>query len=474
MVEEGLLSAEELAHALQAQAESGKPLGETLVALGYASPGAVANALAEQHGGLLRTEFGVSTGLSSADDRPALHAAPPVAPLSPAPGTEHEHDGGEPGSPLGAGLRLAGAPAPAAAPLAESASPPAAAAAPAQLSSEEKAVEIAKFASLHTDLDAVRAELEQKSTHLTEVTARLDETLSQLRASQSARDAFAAKAAELEAKGQLAAEPDPAVAARVQELEAQLQAAAADRDALQQKLLEADAPAAPDPALTARVQELEAHIEDMKNVVAAAEAHAEAETASIRTLESELQTVGAGRDALAEQVAALQTKLNETLEATATATPDPVVTARVEELEQQLQTTAAGRDALAEQVAALQTKLNETLEAPVAAPDPVMHRPRRRARTAAAGCCRRSGRAAAEAARGRGACRGRCAADHPRPGARVTPSGRDPRAGGPHPEPHRAADEAQRHRSGTRSRGGACKRRRRRARDRGRVPAEGG
>ena len=89
------------------------------------------------------------------------------------------------------------------------------AAAPAPVSSEEKAAEIAKFASLHTDLDAARAELEQKTTHLTEISARLDDTLSQLRASQSARDAFAAKAAELEANSQLTAEPDP-LAERVQ------------------------------------------------------------------------------------------------------------------------------------------------------------------------------------------------------------------------------------------------------------------
>ena len=63
MVEEGLLADEELEHALAEQSRTGRPLGKILVELGYVSSGAVANALAEQHGGLLKTEFGISAGL---------------------------------------------------------------------------------------------------------------------------------------------------------------------------------------------------------------------------------------------------------------------------------------------------------------------------------------------------------------------------------------------------------------------------
>ena len=80
MVDEGLLSPEQLEHALAQQIQTGKQLGETLVELGYASPGAVANALAEQHGGLLRTEFGVSTGLRVVEGNGGLQQSPPVAP----------------------------------------------------------------------------------------------------------------------------------------------------------------------------------------------------------------------------------------------------------------------------------------------------------------------------------------------------------------------------------------------------------
>lgn len=63
MVDEGFLTPEQLTHALEEQSRTGRPLGSILVALGFVSAGAVGNALAEQHGGLLKTEFGVSPGL---------------------------------------------------------------------------------------------------------------------------------------------------------------------------------------------------------------------------------------------------------------------------------------------------------------------------------------------------------------------------------------------------------------------------
>jgi hypothetical protein len=63
MVEAGLLSSEGLDLALAEQARSGRRLGEVIVALGLASHGAVANALAEQNGAPLRTEHGFAIGL---------------------------------------------------------------------------------------------------------------------------------------------------------------------------------------------------------------------------------------------------------------------------------------------------------------------------------------------------------------------------------------------------------------------------
>ena len=70
MCRAGLLTETELEHALSVQASSGRPLGDVIVSLGYASPGAVANALAEQHGGTLKTEYGISTGLGSKKPKP--------------------------------------------------------------------------------------------------------------------------------------------------------------------------------------------------------------------------------------------------------------------------------------------------------------------------------------------------------------------------------------------------------------------
>ena len=76
MVEEGFLTPEQLEAAIAEQHRMSKPLGQVLVELGLASAGAVANALAEQHGGLLKTEFGVSAGLHP-------HAAEPAPALAP-------------------------------------------------------------------------------------------------------------------------------------------------------------------------------------------------------------------------------------------------------------------------------------------------------------------------------------------------------------------------------------------------------
>ena len=79
MVEEGFLGTEELTRALEEQERTGRPLGKILVELGFVSAGAVANALAEQHGGLLKTEFGISAGLHAVEEEPAAPAPDPAA-----------------------------------------------------------------------------------------------------------------------------------------------------------------------------------------------------------------------------------------------------------------------------------------------------------------------------------------------------------------------------------------------------------
>ncbi len=64
MVESALITQEQLTVALEEQRRTSQPLGAVLIDLRLASPGAIANALAEQHGGLLKTEYGVSAGLA--------------------------------------------------------------------------------------------------------------------------------------------------------------------------------------------------------------------------------------------------------------------------------------------------------------------------------------------------------------------------------------------------------------------------
>ena len=78
MVDEGFITFDQLTRALAEQNSTGRPLGKVLVELGFVSEGAVANALAEQHGGLLKTEFGISAGLHAVEGgatRQAMAAA---------------------------------------------------------------------------------------------------------------------------------------------------------------------------------------------------------------------------------------------------------------------------------------------------------------------------------------------------------------------------------------------------------------
>src|SRR5688500_20321374 len=82
MVDEGFLAEEQLARALEEQARTGRPRGTILVELGFVSAGAVSNALAEQHGGLLKTEFGISAGLHAIPGgEPGTTAATPSGDL---------------------------------------------------------------------------------------------------------------------------------------------------------------------------------------------------------------------------------------------------------------------------------------------------------------------------------------------------------------------------------------------------------
>jgi len=79
LVRRGLLTAEQLEAALTEQKSSGDPLGKIVVALGFATPSIIAQALATQHGGLLKTEYGFATGFGATLASPMLVSEPPVS-----------------------------------------------------------------------------------------------------------------------------------------------------------------------------------------------------------------------------------------------------------------------------------------------------------------------------------------------------------------------------------------------------------
>jgi predicted nucleic acid-binding Zn-ribbon protein len=80
LVKRGLITPEQLEVALQEQKTTGEPLGAIVVARGFAAPATVAQALATQHGGLLKTEYGFATGFSSGGlQTPGAVGEPPVS-----------------------------------------------------------------------------------------------------------------------------------------------------------------------------------------------------------------------------------------------------------------------------------------------------------------------------------------------------------------------------------------------------------
>src|SRR2546423_10951262 len=61
LLSRGLIAPENLEIALTEQKATGRPLGEIIVSRGFAAAPTVAQALATQHGGLLKTEYGFAT-----------------------------------------------------------------------------------------------------------------------------------------------------------------------------------------------------------------------------------------------------------------------------------------------------------------------------------------------------------------------------------------------------------------------------
>ena len=325
MVDEGILTSDQLTQALAEQDRTGQPLGEILVELGFASPGAVANSLAEQHGGLLKTEYGVSAGLRTVSDAGLANA--PVRPVIPGQDdrqSAEEADGqGEP-----VALRVIPLYPPPAAdgpplvptPVVEMPDPP------AQIPNAEEA-------------------------RIADLSARLDDTAGKLRISQQARDAFSNRVSELEAQlaaasGDAAPQADPAQAARIEQLETHIQqldehikAAAADRETIVQHYTELQAQLAAAQAATPEADP--------------------AQAARIEELEAQLQAAAVDREGLAESLTELQARLSETSHARDAERTEASAgaEARVSVLEGQLKDAAQERGILEKRTSELQGAL---------------------------------------------------------------------------------------------------------------------
>ena len=76
LLQHGIVNADQLGVALAEQQKTGRPLGEIIVELGYAPGPIVAQALATQRGGMVKTEYGYATGFTTV----AAAAPPPPKP----------------------------------------------------------------------------------------------------------------------------------------------------------------------------------------------------------------------------------------------------------------------------------------------------------------------------------------------------------------------------------------------------------
>ena len=89
LVQRGVLTEDQLAAALDEQKRTGEQIGEVIVRLGFALAPIVAQALATQHGGPLKTEYGYAVGFGGGGPTSSAPAGPPPVthgPMQPASG----------------------------------------------------------------------------------------------------------------------------------------------------------------------------------------------------------------------------------------------------------------------------------------------------------------------------------------------------------------------------------------------------
>src|SRR3954469_2217777 len=270
LVEAGLLAPAALEFALEEQKQSGRTLGQILVARGFLPAPTVAAALAEQAGGLVKTEYGYATGLSS------VRRNGPAEPPPPPPITDDE-----PPPTNIVPLELPAAP-PAPAPAA---APP-----PARTDIEDLRARHEALIAAHAQLEAVLGERDRRVTDL-------EEQLTVLQASHGeAMMALTSARTAVEGERQRFEEMLPELArttAETVELRRQL-ADESERRARHEGALAERSRIEDEIARLALVhserddRRLEQKIEEQAAVLAAAEARAAQAEAQVETLRAEL------------------------------------------------------------------------------------------------------------------------------------------------------------------------------------------
>jgi len=318
LVQRGLLTTEQLQAALTEQNRTRHPLGETLIALGFVSAATIAQALATQHGSLLKTEYGYATGFG-AESPAGVAVAPPttVAPQAPPPVAPPA----QAPPPLTVALRIpppvtAPAPPPAPAPVLAAPGPPPVsetppappvlvapvapvepppAAGPEPAPPAEADTPAARAAGLETELTTARDVVRAFAAKAEELKAERDSARAEVEAARSAVAAAEARVAELEARPP---EAEAAWTEQVSELErrldesfAQVAALGGERDELTATLAER----------SDRLEALEAELVEARteqHPAASFPVDAEAFTNRIAELEDALVVEVAGRNEL--------------------------------------------------------------------------------------------------------------------------------------------------------------------------------
>jgi hypothetical protein len=362
LVERGIVTPEQLTIALEQQRTTGQQLGEIIVGFGFAPGPIVAQALATQHGGLIKTEYGFAMGWSS-DDAPKRVAAAVATPIAASELAERDR--------MIAELRA----------WAESAQSAIAARDDAiarlrtelaELAEQERAPEPTAHEGAHEEaLEALRAELAAESEAHGSTRAQLQEQAAALAARDETLAQLRTEIAELAER-----EPTPEPAAHEEALEALRAELAAESEAHGSTRAQLQEQAAALAARDETLAQLRAELADAGHEEALEAIRAEL-AAKLEEHAAEIARIEAARTGLSDAATAREAELAGAKEGLTKAEYE-LTSARStnDELERRLQNARSRAETLARRVAEQDEEL-EALRAPAPVPAPTASGPSR-------------------------------------------------------------------------------------------------